>query len=298
MALGNGLGNFDVGTITAAPSGTSVFGSWSGQSAGVTGCTSTAPASCNFSLGNNTQTVTVTFTAGANTAPNAPTSLAQFRADGTTSIATGGFANTTTVVLKGSVSDPNAGNTLKLQVEVKPVGTAFDGITGLFTESSLGANPHTGSVTVTGLSDGVSYHWQARTIDNNSAVSSVSTPWTSFGGNAENAADFIVDATAPTISFTNPTGATSQSSTSVGVTWTETDTGSGINAATRSIQRQSGAPVSNSCASATFTNNGAATSAASPRNDSGLSNNTCYRWLANISDNAGNAATQAVSARC
>ena len=75
------------------------------------------------------------------------------------------------------------------------------------------------------------------------------------------------------------------------VTWSESDSGSGINAATRSVQRQSGAPVANACTSATFTNDGAATTAASPRNDTLLTGNTCYRWRVTLVDNAGNSAT-------
>ena len=49
--------------------------------------------------------------ASPNVAPNIPTSLAQFKSDGTTPIATGGFTNGTTVRLRGTVSDPDSGNT-------------------------------------------------------------------------------------------------------------------------------------------------------------------------------------------
>ncbi len=127
-----------------------------------------------------------------------------------------------------------------------------------------------------GLSNNTCYRWRVTLADN--AGNSATT----------NSGTVLVDASAPTITFTNPVGATTQSSTSVNVTWTESDTGSGLNTSTRSIQRQSGAPVSGSCSATTFTNSGAATTAASPRNDTGLSTNICYRWLASISDNAGN----------
>lgn len=52
------VGNDDVGTLTATGSGGSVFFSWTSQSAGITGC---AGNTCNFSMGNSAQSVTVTF---------------------------------------------------------------------------------------------------------------------------------------------------------------------------------------------------------------------------------------------
>ena len=134
-----------------------------------------------------------------------------------------------------------------------------------------------------GLLNNTCYRWQVTLADNagNSAT-------TTSGA-------VLIDTSAPVISFTAPTGATAQGSTSVNVTWTESDTGSGVNAATRSIQRQKATPVSNACSAVSWSNDGSATTTASPRNDTGLTTNTCYRWLANISDNAGNAATQATS---
>ncbi len=159
------------------------------QNAGTTTCTG-ATTPCTFHMGNAQQALTVTF--NANTAPTAPTSLAQFKSNGTTSIATGGATNETTVVLKGTVSDPDAGNTVKLEVEVKPVGTAFNG-SGTFS-GSLVASGGTASATVTGLTNGTSYHWRTRSVDNNGTPSG---GWVSFGGNAETVADFSVDTVEP-----------------------------------------------------------------------------------------------------
>jgi len=67
-------------------------------------------------------------------------------------------------VLKGTVSDPDSANTVKLEVEVKPLGTPFNG-SGLVS-GSLVANGTTASMTVNGLNGAVSYHWQARSVDN------------------------------------------------------------------------------------------------------------------------------------
>ena len=100
-----------------------------------------------------------------------------------------------------------------------------------------------------------------------------------------------IDTTAPTVTITVPAGNTTQASTSVSVTWTESDSGSGLNTATRSVQRQIATPVSNACTSVTWGNDGSATTSASPRNDTGLLSNNCYRWTVSISDNAGNNTT-------
>jgi hypothetical protein len=130
-------------------------------------------------------------TVASNADPSAPTALSQFKSNGTTSIATGGVTNETTVVLKGNVSDPNAADTVKLEVEVKAVGTAF--ANSATASSALLTNGSTASVSVPGLSDGVGYHWQARTVDNNGAASN----WAPFAGNPETSADFTVDTTPP-----------------------------------------------------------------------------------------------------
>ena len=117
--------------------------------------------------------------------PAAPTGLAQLRSDGSTAIAVGGSIEETTVVLRAAVSDPDTANRVRLQVEVRPVGTSFSGVTA--TSAEVG-NGSTASVTVTGLTQGTSYHWRARTIDDTDRTG----PWVSFGGNAETAADFSV----------------------------------------------------------------------------------------------------------
>jgi subtilisin-like proprotein convertase family protein len=121
----------------------------------------------------------------ANQTPNAPGSLGQFKGNGTTTIAVGGTTDETTAVLEGTVSDPN-GDTVKLQVEVRPLGTAFTGTTTH--ESGLVASGTVAAVTVSGLANNTSYHWQARSVDSHGAASG----WVAFGGNPESAADFTV----------------------------------------------------------------------------------------------------------
>src|SRR5207253_11058315 len=59
-------------------------------------------------------------------APAGPDALAQLTGDGVTVIL-GGSVDQPSVVLRGTVSDPDVGDTLRLQVEALPVATAFTG---------------------------------------------------------------------------------------------------------------------------------------------------------------------------
>ncbi|PKM99203.1 MAG: hypothetical protein CVU78_07530, partial [Elusimicrobia bacterium HGW-Elusimicrobia-2] len=143
---------------------------------------------------------------GGNNAPNAPdlgptVKTGQFQSDGTTNIAVGGEASSTTVKLSAMISDPDS-NTVKLEVEIKPTGTAFTN-TANYT-GSLVASGSTQTLTVSGLTEGVTYHWQARTVDSNAAASA----WTAFNGSDGN--HFIVFRTPPAdvTSFTATPGNT------------------------------------------------------------------------------------------
>src|SRR5204863_5779601 len=116
-------------------------------------------------------------------APAAPDTLVQLAGDSVTAIATGGTAFDSTVVLRGSVRDPDAGDTLRLQVEMRPLGTPFNGV-----PSATGArvaNGHRGFVLVTPLANNTSFHWQARTLDQTGRPSA----WAAFGANSEGSAD-------------------------------------------------------------------------------------------------------------
>lgn len=86
---------------------------------------------------------------------------------------------------------------LALQVEVKPVGVPFDGVTDVFTGDWV-ASGQVSTVTVGGFADG-GWQWRARTVDTGAA----SPSWTYFGGNVSNPpsaladADFVVRAVTP-----------------------------------------------------------------------------------------------------
>lgn len=112
--------------------------------------------------------------------------LGQFRTTAATAIPIGGHTTETQVTLKATVTAQTG--TVGLEVEVKPLGSAF---TGTGTVSSLTTYP-SGSeigVTVTGLSNVTAYHWRARALNTVLAPSS----WVSFGANAETDRDFSVD---------------------------------------------------------------------------------------------------------
>ena len=122
---------------------------------------------------------------------NAPTALAQFEANGITPIAIGGTAAARTVVLQANVTDPN-GDTVAVEVEVKPIGTAFDGaglMTGNFVPAAGGNSRVTFSLPPA-LST-ASYQWRVRTIDSLGAVSA----FVEFV--AGGAVDFILPAVDP-----------------------------------------------------------------------------------------------------
>src|SRR5207302_5628133 len=91
--------------------------------------------------------------------PAPPTDTAQFQSDGNTVIPVGGTAPGRSVIFKATVTDPNPGDELRLEVEVKPVGTAFNGVvTGTGPTVASGA---VATAAVAGLSDNTAYHWRA-----------------------------------------------------------------------------------------------------------------------------------------
>ena len=112
-------------------------------------------------------------------------SLAQFRSNGTTAIAIGATTTERTVVFKGSGADGDVGDQLRFEVEIQPLGADF---TNVATASVTFASGATASLALGNLSAATSYRWRARVCDQTNACS----PWASFGGNAESAADFVV----------------------------------------------------------------------------------------------------------
>jgi hypothetical protein len=117
--------------------------------------------------------------------PPPPGALGQFEADGVTRIPAGGTVKARTVVLGGTVTDPH-GDTVKLQVEIRPIGTAFTN--GATHESGLAAAGGPAQVTVSGLANDARYHWQARAVNSHGAASA----WVTFAARTASAPDFAV----------------------------------------------------------------------------------------------------------
>ncbi len=122
------------------------------------------------------------------TPPAVAQSLAQYRSNGTTSIAAGGWTPQTSVVLKFNVSDPDPSQTLTPWVEIRPIGTPLSArcgasITGAtFSGSTVNAvtgnTYYAASVTPTGLDPGTQYHWRACAVDDDGNGGA----WWSYGG--------------------------------------------------------------------------------------------------------------------
>jgi len=124
----------------------------------------------------------------SNAAPDAPSSLAQYKSDCSTSISTGGWTNETSVCLKGYVNDTDASDQVKMQTE--STTGSFTG-TPNTTAAAYCADPCTSSVTVASLANGSQYRWQGRSIDDDSATSG----FTQFNSGS---LSFGIDTSAPT----------------------------------------------------------------------------------------------------
>lgn len=129
-----------------------------------------------------------------NTAPDNPSSLGQEKTN-TDAISVGNWTNESSVVFTAQVSDSDNPDSVALCVEIQPLGTPFtNSETSCGTGASYTGSPVAASVTLSSLTDGEEYHWQARTKDSLGAYSG----WVSFGANAESARDFAIDSSPPT----------------------------------------------------------------------------------------------------
>jgi hypothetical protein len=72
-------------------------------------------------------------------------------------------------IVKADVSDPDPGNGLVLEVEVKPFGTPFTNVPSA--ASLILSSGSSATVMVTGLTPQSAYHWQARAVDQAGAAS-------------------------------------------------------------------------------------------------------------------------------
>ena len=121
-------------------------------------------------------------------APSEARELRQIRNDGTTQIGLGETIPENEVVIRGKVDDPNVNGTVRLEVELRDLATAFAGTATQMSDFVDGGT--TTSIRASGLARGTGFHWQARACDQTNRCSA----WVQFGNNAENVADFSVAA--------------------------------------------------------------------------------------------------------
>ncbi|MBI2933737.1 MAG: hypothetical protein HYY16_19000 [Planctomycetes bacterium] len=125
--------------------------------------------------GNPDGEVDFTATSVPNQPPALPTDLGQRRLNGVTAIPEGGSTNELAIMMRAILTDPDVGNGVALEVELRPVGSPFMNMpsaTGAFASSGAAA-----TVTVSGLTLGASYRWQARAVDTFGAASG----WVAYG---------------------------------------------------------------------------------------------------------------------
>src|SRR5207302_11404566 len=89
------------------------------------------------------------------------------------------------------LTDPDPADSLHLEVEVRPMGSAF---TGMPTQTGgRVANGHIGFVGVAGLANNTGYHRQARTVDQTGRA----RDWTALDGNPDSPPDLSTPAPVP-----------------------------------------------------------------------------------------------------
>jgi len=114
--------------------------------------------------------------------PANPLNLRQFKSDSITAVAQGASTDESTFVASFLVSDGNNPETLTPEVEIQPLGTAFNNVpTHTGDNVTYEGTPISADVTIDGLADATSYHWQARACDS----TSICSDWVSFGSNTE-----------------------------------------------------------------------------------------------------------------
>lgn len=120
---------------------------------------------------------------------NSPVIMRQTGSGGAPVIQTGATTTNSVVELRSTVMTEIAGAFVGIEVEVRPIDSAF---VGTPTHQSALVDPATGEAVVAfSGAPNTSYHWRARSFDQ---VGRSST-WLSFGGNADGQADFIVSST-------------------------------------------------------------------------------------------------------
>lgn len=185
-----------------------------------------------------------------NSPPDAPTSLGQYKSDCSTAISTGGWTNETEVCFKATISDIDASDPVKIQVEIATSTDSFSD-SPTHTAASLCISTCTSTTSASGLTNATQYKWQARSIDDDSATSS----WSQF--NSGNLA-FGIDTSAP--ASVSIVSLAADSSSQITVTVSAEDASSGLASEPYWVEETSGNSGGSSSAdwqaATTFTDDG------------------------------------------
>lgn len=173
--------------------------------------------------------------AAADSSPSVPTSLSMSVPGRTGSLPAGTWTSATSITLHFQVAVVTQSAAVTPQVEIEPLSAPFTG-----QPTNIGLPQQTsGPVTMTvhHLANGTRYHWQARTIDSTGLTSD----WTTLSGSASSM-DFGVDRTPPSRpviqSPSNPLQSTWSHARVVILSWSATDTLSGIQGYTYVVEQR------------------------------------------------------------
>lgn len=149
---------------------------------------------------------------GPTARPSTPINLKQYKLNAQTILDVGAATSETGLVIRAGTSDPDItaskGEQIFLQIELKPLGTAFTGEINYIQSPGSTANTVCDSaadcvrINITNLARTTQYHWQARVVDNKGGFSN----WVAFGGNEESEQDFYVSGLAASISLISGDG--------------------------------------------------------------------------------------------
>jgi hypothetical protein len=187
-----------------------------------------------------------------------------------------------------------------------------EGTGGSFTVTAAPTDPESGitSVTFGALTTGTGYTADLPAVDTTdpyelsvsytgSAVSSgiTITAENSVGGTTARSLSIVPDGSGPSITITDPSTFTLQSSTAISLAWSAVDA-AGV--ASRSVQRERAAIASTgtcpAAGSESWTSSGSPTTTGSPRSDSNLDAGYCYRYVISATDTLGNASGETSAA--
>jgi len=150
----------------------------------------------------------------------------QFRMDDSF-LGVGAWTNGSDIKVKARL-DEDDDETVKLQVEIQPIGIDFTGAT-VYESAFVAAGTIAIATVPLSLGGPSEYHWRARAVDVNGRMSA----WVSFGGNPDAplpaARDVGRDLASPGVSITSPVGPTFYTtSASIALSGTSADDASGV----------------------------------------------------------------------